>query len=849
MSIAPGDANSLPGRANSITPLLSPNPRPTPSRASAASLRPLSLQQPDPVNENDVPPPVSTRINSKGVRFAIAEGITTGHQRMKKRTTGIQTKQPERDKTGLQDGVVVKMERMLVRIEVTSQSLSDEYDENHSYKTETRVADKWQELIVVLRKSQREPAHFRLQMYKSRVIPEIEKDGASKRPQHEVVLNRQTAKVNLYSSLDKTMVLWHPHKKGNRIIIMRPRSTAHSAEWYTLLKEKLGWERPSSLQINVPDLSVSLCLQKPFERLELARKSVGDIQGAISPTQVMAEEQAVAAKMIRQCMEMLRSSTEWADVLESWAQTKRLGLAWKRYDRLEWVHGANERRMYGSMALQKSHELELRPKQHYPTNGTRKGRVYEEPAPVEGFLIRLATHDGVRQRLGLAPYKRLYLASHNQFLLFHNPSRVTPPSPPRLATITGSNIPSATEIIDSSPTMYAITPYSLRGGSISWVNDMPATVRDYDRKAAGESQRNLDNISNCDGFINLCRVVKVREMHWGAASVDDRLDSGSDVDFHEHESSPRVGEGTASDGTTRTVDNQRTFELVMDNEQVVRLQAYDNVTMKEWMRRLRALVKYWKMRTVSDVLLFKSVRQSNLKNLNIDEEMEATVGQFARKWEVARCEASPELYNMCGLSSCRPIVISGPLYRKPRRHATFTRCSVILANGALMVFQAAKRKITGQQLPYTHQDRQDTLQLRDCYIYSGLITQGDLLYTNRTFDSNKPGNYALPRMYREHGGTPLSSVDDDAMVCFVIWHGLRRSYFRSPLQSSPGSATADAGDIATVSKQSNRRAFPNLNPVSRLGGPGRAVVFKCRSRAERDHWVMSIGVEIDRLQR
>lgn len=39
-----------------------------------------------------------------------------------------------------------------------------------------------------------------------------------------------------------------------------------------------------------------------------------------------------------------------------------------------------------------------------------------------------------------------------------------------------------------------------------------------------------------------------------------------------------------------------------------------------------------------------------------------------------------------------------------------------------------------------------------------------------------------------------------------------------------------------------------LRYVSRLGVPGRSVVFKARSRAERDHWVMNIGMEIERLQ-
>ena len=35
--------------------------------------------------------------------------------------------------------------------------------------------------------------------------------------------------------------------------------------------------------------------------------------------------------------------------------------------------------------------------------------------------------------------------------------------------------------------------------------------------------------------------------------------------------------------------------------------------------------------------------------------------------------------------------------------------------------------------------------------------------------------------------------------------------------------------------------------MSQLGATGRSVVFKARSRAERDHWVLAIQVEIERL--
>lgn len=144
-----------------------------------------------------------------------------------------------------------------------------------------------------------------------------------------------------------------------------------------------------------------------------------------------------------------------------------------------------------------------------------------------------------------------------------------------------------------------------------------------------------------------------------------------------------------------------------------------------------------------------------------------------------------------------------------------------------MIFHGTLRKRTGQEVPHIQHDRQTAIDLKDCYIYSGLVTEGDLLYQNQTFDSNNPGHHALPRVYLEDGWT---STDEDTMTSFVIWHGRRKSLFR---------ANEDAG---------KGRTRQRLRYVSRLGVPGRTIVFKTRSRAERDHWVLAIGMEIDRLQ-
>ena len=172
--------------------------------------------------------------------------------------------------------------------------------------------------------------------------------------------------------------------------------------------------------------------------------------------------------------------------------------------------------------------------------------------------------------------------------------------------------------------------------------------------------------------------------------------------------------------------------------------------------------------------------------------------------------------------------MSGLLYRKPRRHGSFARCHVILTAGQLRIFQDTLRKRTGVEIPHVHKELTTTLDLQDCYIYSGLLTEYDLLYRNQTFDSNHPGHHALPRVYLSQDG--WTTQDEDTAICFAIWHPLRKTLFKPPKREDGASADS------------------LLRRVSSLGVPGRSVVFKARNRVERDRWVLTIESEIDRLQ-
>lgn len=742
----------------------------------------------------------------------------------------------------------MKMDKMLVRIDITQQNLGEDFDEKLSQGVEAKTMDKWREFMVVCRKQSEDDAVAVLQLYKTRVIAAnlAEQEKSKKKPKAEITLGPRRARVNLYSALDKTLCVWTRENSRTTIYYLRAASGAAAVEWYTFLAGLLGRKRAQSLQVNVPDLSVTLRLDDPFNITEAAKIMSDAVNGDDRALARAASHEAGEAKaIIARCMEMLKQSPEWGDVLKAWAQHDRMGLAWKRYDRLEWVHGAIEQKMYGTIAMQRTHDLELRPKEHYPlvTKGSCNEEVLEEPSPVEGFLIRLTSQKGQDRRMGKMLYKRLYFATQDRYMMFLRPNRATPPPPPKMRVQANGDVPSTQQISKEVPLKFDVDPYPLEHGQVTWLEGgkfSPQEVSHHDKEALNEAQRNIDMLLASDGFIDLCDILIVRKMQHGATPADANIEDGSDIDF-DVETEHAITNDRADDGETTEVDEDRTFELVLKNGLIIRLQAYNNAATKEWMVRIRALVTYWTRRAKADMNLYKSVREQNLKALNIDERAEAVVGSFAYKWEVSQSFASSTLYNLCGISSCRTIHLSGLLFRKPRRHTTFTRCHVILSHGHLLIYQDTLRKRSGKQLVAIHHERIASIDLTGCYIYSGLLTENDLLYQNRTFDSNTPGHNALPRIYLEDGWT---STDEDAMTTFVIWHSKSKSWFRS---------SHNVDDVRDSQRQSERSEAgkgnkrTRLKRVSQLGATGRTVLFKARSRAERDHWVLGIGNEIERL--
>ncbi|KAF3917368.1 hypothetical protein ABW21_db0203034 [Orbilia brochopaga] len=763
------------------------------------------------------PPPKKTRskVSTGLVRFQTNDDVISRDQELTRRLAYVSRRRsiPKgRTLRRSREGEIVKMATMLVRVETTLADLTHDFDENEMAHIETRTLEKWREFVVVCRQTGDNDAPLTLKIHKSRTIPAIERKRIAKHSTREIPLNTRETRVNLYSSLDKTLCLWLPFKRGTIIFLLRPRASASSVEWLTFLRKALGWSSPEDLIVHVPDLSMNLKIVDPFD--DAPRKNAED-EAVFQEIRKNKDDGTISKYIMRTSLRLLGRNKEWEEVVNRWRTSDRIGLAWRQYDRLEWVHGMNEKKMYGSMAMQKTHELELRPKVHYPTNvALETGPTVLEPPPVEGFLLRLTSKMGKEQKRLF--YKRLYFYVHDNLLCFCKPAKALPPPPPKLPPKQGDRVPASDRIIETIPIIYAVSPFQIDDGEVAWMQTGNAEFQERkDEDAYNEAERKVNLMLRADGFVDLAKIDYVRP--FGSSNVPERIGTGLDVGFHQ----PSRSTSQSSKPVTGSSDDH-TFEIVLMSGLVIRLQTLDKDTRDEWMHRLADLVIYWKIRRAEDIALLKKTRQENLECLRIDEEMEAFIGQYGRKWEVQNTRASPLIWNVCGISSCRTVTHGGNLYQKKSRHATFQKYYVVACHGKLLIFNHTVRRYNGEPLDCIHQQKRHEVSLRDAYVYSGSATESQLLYQNQTFDSNNPGRHTLPRVYEDG----WMSTDEDAMTCFVVWHGAKRTSIKSK---------DDEGKRSKVKR------------VTALGSRGKSMVFKARSRQERDLWVMAINVEIERL--
>ncbi|CAG8441057.1 8832_t:CDS:2 [Scutellospora calospora] len=249
------------------------------------------------------------------------------------------------------------------------------------------------------------------------------------------------------------------------------------------------------------------------------------------------------------------------------------------------------------------------------------------------------------------------------------------------------------------------------------------------------------------------------------------------------------------------------------------IEAYSKTTRKEWVKCLDDLIKYWKVRLQEDIKTRINVYKANKFN-DCDDDHANRVDGFHEHWDNFRTFADPTIWHWCILNGCRSITKSGLLYQKIHHYGTFIKHYHVLTRGYLLFYQLYTRSIiSGQKKPRSYYRRKGIINLLDCYVYSGHITDYDLPYSLSTSHQVHNGMHKLPKLYNDG----MYCFDDDGDCTFVIWQSEKRCII---------------GRKGTINLEIRKK--------TKLDSSGKIWIFRARSRSEREEWVLALNTEIER---
>ncbi|KFH69010.1 hypothetical protein MVEG_05812 [Podila verticillata NRRL 6337] len=659
----------------------------------------------------------------------------------------------------------------------------------------------------------------------------------------------------------------------------------------------------------------------------MASKTFYLTNDSAKPTLVAPDE--VTPKLLRShVLSLLKDVPDWTEVVKMWQDPTQHGdvaLCWKRYDRIEWIYwgdrvsaetdslhlkkdhvgfadgsdwsGNMDETVVGPQVLDKTHRLELRPITHYPTTARdTHGQEFHEPDPIEGFLVRVSTFSGNPIRR----FRRLYLTSHDQMLIYTVPSESHSPAMQHAGSI------------DSSALLFCISPHR-------------SANPDHKDMAQSRSVRRLKaQVRAARGFIDMTQIEQVRvltEHEWSvtrhmsakkdkAKKKASRLEKlrhkaaelartkaahpptvqvASEADnyfFPEIRTEPVVQEtvtsepqatsaqdvtngqpdeslvgGMFKDTLVRSAtvvadlllhnDNgseerhteaepSNVIEIEMKDGTCVRFRAYNADAAKLWRDQLDRLAQYWRLRKHLDIKAHMQVAQANYQLASSLDDDEIQVGEVMQEWDNDRAMVDPEIWNWCVVNGCRSITKSGVLYYKPRLHSTFRKMYLVLTEGFLMLFHPHRRsKASGELVPTTTCKLYAIHSLTDIYIYSGHFSDEDT--SHGTNDESE----RLPRFFPD--GLIVDDPDEDCT--FSIWRGKRRKMF-----SRRGAAMTT---MSSRTMAGNSRIFGQNGLLSSMvkdgvvygSGPQSCTVLRARSRSDLEEWVYALNTEIERCVR
>ncbi|KAH8824972.1 Pleckstrin homology domain-containing protein [Flagelloscypha sp. PMI_526] len=267
---------------------------------------------------------------------------------------------------------------------------------------------------------------------------------------------------------------------------------------------------------------------------------------------------------------------------------------------------------------------------------------------------------------------------------------------------------------------------------------------------------------------------------------------------------------------------RRSFELLLKSGH-----AYSCKTALEWITHLRSLIFYWKRRHVVDAR-----EEMDLANTR-RERVTPRVHVF-RDEETMPPEPPPDLsapmpalgtlYNWCVLEGCKPVLRVGKVYSRRGLRGQFKYVQLFLVRGELLRFRIAPKA------PFHHATSKK-ISLLDAYVCSGYFAAIAL-------PSGQYRPNAEPDARRYQDGLEADDPDEDLLFC--LW-------YRS--KGPPAKETVDASCSIELDDGKGGSSGGPIGSVPSLSAKRKLILFRTRSKLERDAWCWAINCEIERLVR
>lgn len=244
-------------------------------------------------------------------------------------------------------------------------------------------------------------------------------------------------------------------------------------------------------------------------------------------------------------------------------------------------------------------------------------------------------------------------------------------------------------------------------------------------------------------------------------------------------------------------DASETFEVVCREGLKIKLVAETEEAASEWVERLRDHARYWPTK----------------QRIDARQHADQAADSLAAAADVSAI-ARPDLWNWCCIDGCSPMAHAGRLYLKDTSTKQFRPFYTVLCGSALVLFSIDRSPFHRRRQQYS---------LLDAYIYSGFLAEAEL--TSVLHEDFWLGE---ARVYQDG----LQCADDVQDCTFVLW--LRRvETKRRRLKRIAGTRQA----IADADK--------HYSPVPLGRAPAKTLIFRARSKLERDQWIWAIKQDME----